>query len=103
MIDSATNTIDVEAKSKENGRFFHRLHALDLLTGAEKAPGPKVIAANVGGAVDQYSAAIAWQEFGLGTVNLAAGNQPFKFAITGKNAASSGFTVSFDYIMLTAQ
>jgi Chitobiase/beta-hexosaminidase C-terminal domain len=49
VIDSASNTIYVEAKSKENGGFVHRLHALDLLTGAEKAPGPKVITASVSG------------------------------------------------------
>ncbi len=59
--------------------------------------------ANVGGVVDQYSAAAAWQEFDLGTVNLAAGSQPFKFTVTGKNAASSSYTISFDYIKLTPQ
>jgi hypothetical protein len=59
--------------------------------------------ANVGGAVDQYSPVAAWQEFDLGTVSLAAGNQPFKFTVIDKKAASSGFTISFDYIKLTPQ
>jgi hypothetical protein len=57
----------------------------------------------VGGIVDQYSSPDSWQEFDLGAVNLAAGNQPFTFTVTGKNAASSGFTLSFDYIKLTPQ
>src|SRR5947209_1212590 len=39
----------VEAKSKENGGFVHRLHALDITTGNEKSPGPTVITATVNG------------------------------------------------------
>jgi hypothetical protein len=58
---------------------------------------------NVGPAEDEYSAADVWQEFDLGTVSLAAGNQPFKFTTTGKSAASGGFTQAFDYIKLTPQ
>jgi predicted RecA/RadA family phage recombinase len=58
---------------------------------------------NVGPAEDEYSAADVWQEFDLGTVSLAAGNQPFKFTATGKNASSVGFTQAFDYIKLTPQ
>jgi hypothetical protein len=58
---------------------------------------------NLGGVSDQYSAADVWKEFDLGTVNLLAGSQQFKFTVTGKNAASTGFTVSFDYIKLTPQ
>lgn len=48
-IDPSTNTMYVEAKSKENGAFVHRLHALDITSGAEKAPGPVVITATVKG------------------------------------------------------
>jgi hypothetical protein len=59
--------------------------------------------ASVGGLIDQYSPSAAWQEFDLGTVNLAAGNQPFLFTLSGKNAASSGSSISFDYIKLTPQ
>lgn len=58
---------------------------------------------NVGPAEDEYSASDVWQEFDLGTVSLAAGNQPFTFTTTGKNAASSAFTQAFDYIKLTTQ
>ena len=57
--------------------------------------------ANLGAPVDQYAAADSWQEFDLGNVPLTAGNQVFKFTVTGKNAASSSYSLSWDYIKLT--
>ncbi len=53
VIDLGSRTIYVLAKTKEvttNGTtFYHRLHALDLTTGAEKFGGPTVIQASVPG------------------------------------------------------
>jgi hypothetical protein len=43
------------------------------------------------------------KEFDLGNLSLNAGNDVFKFAVTGKNAASSGYTLSCDYVKLTPQ
>ena len=39
VIDPSSRTMYVEAKSKENGNYIHRLHAIDITTGAEKSPG----------------------------------------------------------------
>jgi hypothetical protein len=59
---------------------------------------------NVGPAEDQYVSSSAWVEFDVGTVTFSsAGNQPFKFTVVGKNSASSGYSISFDYIKLTPQ
>jgi hypothetical protein len=42
--------------------------------------------------------------FDLGNFNFAAaGNYAFKFTVTGKNAASSGYSIAFDDITLTPQ
>ena len=58
---------------------------------------------NFGPVEDQYASTNVWQEFDLGTVALAAGNQVFRFTVTGKNALSSGYTLTWDYIKLTPQ
>jgi len=55
IIDPSSGTIYVEAKSKENGTFVHRLHALDITTGAERSPGPVQISATVKGTGDGSS------------------------------------------------
>jgi hypothetical protein len=52
VIDPASNTIYIEAKSTDGVNYFHRLHALDLLTGSEKPPGPIQIKATVPGMGD---------------------------------------------------
>lgn len=56
VIDPSTNTMYVEAKSKENGAYVHRIHALDITTGAEKNPGPAAVTATVSGTGDGSAA-----------------------------------------------
>ncbi len=58
VIDPTTNTIYVEARTLEgqttacSGSYIHRLHALDITTGAEKFGGPVVIQGSVPGTGD---------------------------------------------------
>ena len=52
VIDPATQTIYLVAKTKENGGVVQRLHALDIRTGAEKSGSPVTITASVTGTGD---------------------------------------------------
>src|SRR6185437_8850479 len=49
VIDGSTGTIYVLAATKENGTHTHRLHALDIVSGAEKFGGPVQIQGSVAG------------------------------------------------------
>ena len=49
VINPATNTMYVVGATKENGVYFLRLHALNILTGAEQANSPVAIEATVTG------------------------------------------------------
>jgi hypothetical protein len=50
VIDPGTNTMYLVARTIENKKYFQRLHALDITTGAEKLGGPVDINASVTGA-----------------------------------------------------
>jgi hypothetical protein len=49
VIDLQAKTIWVTAKTKESGRYVHRLHALDIATGAERPSSPVEIIAQAPG------------------------------------------------------
>ncbi len=52
VIDPASGTLYVVAMTKESGNYLHRLHALDVTTGLERAGSPVVIQASVPGSGD---------------------------------------------------
>jgi len=49
VIDKVAGTIYLVARTKENGSYFQRLHALDITTGHEQTGSPATIAASVPG------------------------------------------------------
>lgn len=56
---------------------------------------------NQGVAQDQYGATPAWVEADLGPITFSmAGDKVFTAQVLGKNPASSGYSLSFDYIEL---
>jgi hypothetical protein len=60
---------------------------------------------NVGPRQDEYmNTGGTYAVLDVGTVTISSvGNQSFRFTVTGKDAASTGFTMSFDTITLTPQ
>src|SRR5208282_6173239 len=46
VIDPVAGTLYVVAKTYENSKFVHRLHALEVTTGLERTGSPVVIAAS---------------------------------------------------------
>jgi rhamnogalacturonyl hydrolase YesR len=59
---------------------------------------------NVGAQQDGYSSAFTFSEVDLGNVTYkTSGNKVFRFTVTGKNSASSGYGTAIDYVMLTKQ
>ncbi len=56
---------------------------------------------NHGSPVDMYNSYSTFTEFDLGALNTgSAGDKAFRFTVTGKNAASTGYSLAFDYIRL---
>jgi len=59
---------------------------------------------NVGAPADEYAALDSYAVIDLGNFNFpAAGNYSFRFTVTGRNAQSSGYSISFDDFTLTPQ
>jgi hypothetical protein len=58
---------------------------------------------NRGPAVDGYAATASFTEVDLGAVAISAGNRAFRFTLTGKNASSTSYWTSLDYVRLIPQ
>lgn len=90
----ATGTYNVKVRlKKNNNRAIFRLATADSPSGTYT---------NVGGTQDMYSTSIAFAEVNIGSVTFSStGTKSFRFRVTGKNAASSGYNMYFDHILLT--
>ncbi len=59
---------------------------------------------NVGTPQDEYASTEQFAEYDLGTWSPGSSSDKlFRFTVTAKNAASTGYAISFDYIKLIAQ
>lgn len=103
VIDPATGTIYVVAKSYENGNSVFRLHALDVTNGSEKFGGPVVITAtyNLNGQTNTFSPLAEINRPGLLLTN---GHVYLAFGSNGCNAFNdSGWVLSYNAATLVQE
>jgi hypothetical protein len=62
VIDRSSNTIYLVARTKENGNYVQRLHAMDITTGQERSGSPVVITGSVPGSASDATAGLSGQE-----------------------------------------
>lgn len=101
VIDPVAGTIYVEGKSvTTSSTYIHRLHALDLTTGAEKPQGPAVIAATVSGTGDgSVNGQLAFSSFrhlSRPGLLLANGSIYIAFASHCDNSPYHGWIFAYD-------
>jgi hypothetical protein len=104
VIDVASNTVYVVAATKENGAFYHRLHALDLASGAEKYGGPRTIQATYPGAAQDgrdgvltFSSRFQLQRAAL---LLSKGKVYVAFASNADSGLYHGWVIAYDAVTL---
>ena len=101
VYDLTTKTIYVVAKSKENGNYIQRIHALNMLTGAEQANSPsQPITATVtgtgnGSAGGQLTFSPMWQMNRV-ALNLFNGYLYIAFGSHGDNGPWHGWVMAYD-------
>ena len=86
VIDSSTNTLYVVAQTYINGTSAHKLHALNLSTGAEQSGSPVQIQASGFNSVDELQRT---------ALLLANGNVYFSFASHCDQGTYKGFTFAY--------
>ncbi len=105
VIDPTTGTLYVDALSEINGTYYHKLHALDITTGAEKFNGPVTLQGSVPGIGDGGNGTTvtfdAHQELQRPGLLLANGNVYIGFASYGDIAPYHGWLFAYDAATLT--
>ncbi len=100
VIDIASNTLYVVAATKENGSFYHRLHALDMTSGAEKFGGPRIIqAAYPGTAQDSNDGVLAFSsrfQLQRAALLLSKGKIYIAFASNADYGLYHGWVIAYD-------
>ena len=99
-INPATNTMYLVANTKENGVYFSRLHAINILTGAEQANSPVVVTATLPGTGNgstggQLSFSPLWQNQ-RSALNYYNGYVYFGYAAHGDDGPWHGWIFSYN-------
>jgi preprotein translocase subunit Sec61beta len=99
-IDAATNTMYLVANTKENGAYFSRLHAINIITGAEQANSPVNITATVAGTGNgssggQLSFSPLWENQRT-ALNLYNGYVYFGYGAHGDNGPWHGWLFAYN-------
>jgi hypothetical protein len=99
-INAATNTMYVVGKTKESGGYVQRLHAINILTGAEQANSPTVIQGTVPGTGQGSSGgslpfSSLW-EMNRGALNYYNGYVYVSFGAHGDNGPWHGWVFGFN-------
>ena len=104
VIDVGSSTIYVVAATKENGTFYHRLHALDLMSGAEKFGGPRIIQPSYPGtAQDGNDGVLTFSsryQLQRAALLLSQGKVFVAFASNADSGLYHGWVVAYDAITL---
>ena len=107
VIDPVAGAIYLEAKSTDGTNYFHRLHALDITTGAEKSQGPVVITATVpgtgDGSTDGQLAFDSFHELNRPGLLLQGGTIYFGFASHCDFSPYHGWLFAYDAATFTQQ
>ena len=104
VIDVASNTLYVVAATKENGAFYHRLHALDMTSGAEKFGGPRIIQASYPGtAQDGNDGVLSFSsrfQLQRAALLLSKGKVFIAFASNADSGLYHGWVVAYDAVTM---
>lgn len=100
VIDPATNTLFVVAATEENGEYLMRLHALNIITGAEQANSPALINATVpgtglGSSGGKLSFSPLWQNQ-RAALAFYSGHVYFAFGAHGDNGPWHGWVFAYN-------
>jgi hypothetical protein len=104
VIDIASNTLYVVAATKENGAFYHRLHALDMTSGAEKFGGPRIIQAFYPGTAqdgnDGVLSFLSRFQLQRAALLLSNGKVFIAFASNADSGLYHGWVIAYDAITM---
>ncbi|MEA2539182.1 MAG: hypothetical protein QOH35_548 [Acidobacteriaceae bacterium] len=100
VIDINTGTIFVVAKSKENGKYVQRLHALSILDGSDRSSSPTSISASVpgtgsGSSGGTLSLSTLWQ-LNRPALGLFNGHVYIAFGAHGDNGPWHGWVLVYN-------